>query len=327
VIADWTPNEVFYPGNALHWATLDVLGSCIFLRDMDLEDENGVSLVKSWVEMTKIAMQNKFLLLGDLLVKLPLKDSKDLLRHLNTFIEKLRSVIEEERQALERHVNHEPQNVVQTMIADGLDEIKIRGNIASLIVGGHETSYTTLMGILYNLAVHRDIQEKVREEIKNIKVEGDNQVFENDQVKELEYLTLFLKENLRSTGPTTSILLRETTEDLVVNDFFIPKGTLINCNMRSSYFYESIWEDPQNFRPERFIKLTQEQREIYNPFLIGPHICIGMQLSYLEQKIFVIRLLQKYSIEMAPDSVYEFNASSLTLQPNDKKLSFIVRPI
>jgi len=276
------------------------------------------------LEMLRIGGSIKYMLFGKILMRLPTQETKYLKNHVDTFVGKLNRIIEEERDGLKQN-NGEPKNILQIMIADNFEDEKIRGNIAILITAGHGTTFVSILGILYNLAAHPEIQEKLRKEVGTIKM--NNELFENEQVKELEYLGYFLKENLRCSGPTTGLLIRETSEDVVINDYLLPKNTLVYCNMRSSYSYEDIWGDPENFRPERFEKLTPEQRDIFVPFSVGPHGCIGMNLTLAEQKVFTIRLLQKYSIELEPGSAWEWKLNSLIFAPNEEKLGFIFRPI
>jgi len=58
------------------------------------------------------------------------------------------------------------------------------------------------------------------------------------------------------------------------------------------------WEDPEVFNPDRF---TMEKRKgrhhfLHIPFSAGHRQCIGTNFSLIEQKLFLVRLLQKYKV-------------------------------
>ncbi|KAH8027431.1 hypothetical protein HPB51_005413 [Rhipicephalus microplus] len=46
---------------------------------------------------------------------------------------------------------------------------------------------------------------------------------------------------------------REASEDTIVDDFFIPKGTVIMANFWAAHFDVNFWKDPEKFDPTRFL--------------------------------------------------------------------------
>ncbi|CAG8689038.1 7329_t:CDS:2, partial [Dentiscutata heterogama] len=57
--------------------------------------------------------------------------------------------------------NDDPDN-------QGLNDIEIRHNLAILMVAGHDTTANSLATILYLLSIHKDVQQKAREEILSV---------------------------------------------------------------------------------------------------------------------------------------------------------------
>jgi len=75
-------------------------------------------------------------------------------------------------------------------------------------------------------------------------------------------------------------------------------------------------------RPERWFEVTKEQRNAWLPFSYGPRICIGMNFSMLEQKIFLVHLLQRFtSIELSPNAQIKAKIGGVTSSPDFDKLS------
>lgn len=59
----------------------------------------------------------------------------------------------------------------------------------------------------------------------------------------------------------------------------------------------SIWQDPQEFRPERFLdvdnKITIPPE--YNPFGFGKRRCMGEMMARANQFLFITTLLQNFN--------------------------------
>jgi cytochrome P450 len=69
-----------------------------------------------------------------------------------------------------------------------------------------------------------------------------------------------------------------------------------------------IYEDPMEFRPERFLTLpkgTDSVGTTYFPFGSGHHICIAQNLAKTTVKMILLRLLQNFDLKLASDEVKE----------------------
>lgn len=87
------------------------------------------------------------------------------------------------------------------------------------------------------------------------------------------------------------------------------------------------WEDPFDFRPERWIE--QPEAPLFT-FGIGHRMCVGMQLAYRELYLLFLRVLSSY--EIVADGFIEnhpirgvANPRSLTTQPKNYKVKFVPR--
>ena len=73
--------------------------------------------------------------------------------------------------------------------------------------------------------------------------------------------------------------------------------------------------DVDEFRPERFE--GEEGKRIHNfahvPFSSGSRVCVGNNFSLVEQKLFLVKLLQKFVVDLKPG--YE-----LTIDHTDQSL-------
>jgi cytochrome P450 len=91
---------------------------------------------------------------------------------------------------------------------------------------------------------------------------------------------------------------RFLNEDLVLENFFLPKGTLMNLS--NSYITQSdrFFKNPAKFDPTRW---EREDTEI-NPystlaFGYGARMCIGRRTAEQEVYLTIIKILQNYRLE------------------------------
>jgi len=174
-----------------------------------------------------------------------------------------------------------------------LDEEELRTNVFIFFLAGHETTATALAFILQVLAKDQTIQEKMRKEVLK---EIGNEIPTYENVKKLDFMAATIKENLRLYGPVTS-LQRVTKVDTILEDWILPAGTNVMVNMHAVHTSKESFEDPEQFKPERWLDSETNKNNAWIPFGSGSRICVGNNFSILEQKIFLSVLLQKMKWE------------------------------
>ncbi|CAG8602434.1 4719_t:CDS:2, partial [Cetraspora pellucida] len=153
-----------------------------------------------------------------------------------------------------------------------------------------------------NPTLSDDVQQKVREEVT--KIIGDSLTPSAEQLKSLKYLNMVIYENLRMYPPVTIFSLRKLTEDLKCKNHVLPTGTTIGIYSYGIHHSPKLWENPENFIPERFENEHLENLEFYG-FGTGSRMCLGNNFSLFEQKIVLCFLLRKYEISLAPNSIHK----------------------
>jgi len=173
-------------------------------------------------------------------------------------------------------------------------------NMFLFFVAGHETTAGALSWALYLLAKHRDIQERVREEVDRV-LQGKHLTAE--VMKELTYMEMFIKEVLRYGSPISLLLTRVVDEDTELCGHVIPKGTPVGVGIHAIHHNPEFWKDPYVFNPDRFADESRQHPFAFLPFSLGKRVCIGNQFSLMEQRIFLCMILQRYVIT-APTENY-----------------------
>lgn len=189
---------------------------------------------------------------------------------------------------------------------------------------GYETSSSTLSLCLYELSKHPEVQAKIHEEIDSaLRKSGDDGI-SYDILQELKYMEWCIDETLRKY-PILPLLFRECSEDYKVPDteLVIPKGTGVMIPVLGLQRDPAIYENPMEFKPERFSKSSHGAGDakglFYLPFGDGPRNCIGMRLGKLTAKLGLMTVLANYTVELDDKSMMgkeiEFDKTQLLLIP------------
>ena len=177
-----------------------------------------------------------------------------------------------------------------------LDDIDIDGHIAFLLFAAFDTTTSALTNILYYLGKNQDWQDRVRNEIFNVK----NEMPTFDDLAEMTLTEYVFQETLRFY-PSVMVLNRRTTRDVNVAGYDIPANTVVMISPPFTHRMEQWWDDPYTFDPMRFSPERSEHKRHgfnYVPFGGGAHKCIGMHFAMMNAKLYLFRLLKNYKINL-----------------------------
>ncbi|KAL7262034.1 hypothetical protein ACSBR1_000423 [Camellia fascicularis] len=124
--------------------------------------------------------------------------------------------------------------------------------------------------------------DKAHEEL-DFYIGKERQVDESD-IGKLVYLQAIVKETLRlyPAGPLSGP--REFTEDCIIGGYHVSKGTRLTLNLWKLQRDPTIWREPLEFRPERFVTSHKDvdvkgQHFELIPFGAGRRVCPGTLFS------------------------------------------------
>lgn len=140
-----------------------------------------------------------------------------------------------------------------------------------------------------------------------------------DHVQRIGYLDQVVCEVLRLCSPAF-ILLRGCEEETVYKDIRFPKGVDVNIPTYVLHRDPEVWENPLEFNPDNFSPEAKEKRDPYSfiPFGTGPRQCMGMRLALLEIKLGLLKMMQRFTFERAPETVATLEQRAVILmQPKD----------
>ncbi|KAK9136197.1 hypothetical protein Syun_015527 [Stephania yunnanensis] len=169
----------------------------------------------------------------------------------------------------------------------------------TLILGASDTTMVTLTWTLSLLLNNPHVLKKAQEELM-AQVGNDRLVDESD-IKNLVYLQAIIKETIRLYPPAPLSAPREAIEDVVVAGYHVPVGMRVIVNLWKIQRDPSIWTDPLEFQPERFLTTHKGidvwgQHYEFTPFGSGRRSCPGIALALQVVQLTLARLLHEFEL-------------------------------
>ncbi|KAL5795448.1 hypothetical protein ACOSQ2_000268 [Xanthoceras sorbifolium] len=164
-----------------------------------------------------------------------------------------------------------------------LTKENIKAFILDVFAAGTDTSAITTEWALAELINNPEIMKKARQEIDS--VVGNSRIVQESDIPNLPYLQAIVKETLR-LHPTGPMIVRESSEDCNINGYDIPARTRLFINVWAIGKDPNHWENPLEFRPERFVgedgkSLLDVRGQFFHllPFGSGRRSCPGLALA------------------------------------------------
>jgi len=306
--------------------TLNTLGSGIFGKSFSHKEFEGIKPMDSFTHIMA-GLSNELAVAFPWTCYLPTKANKDLSASILHFRKYLENMIEEERANYDPNV--ESHSLISLLIkADLLNTMSkaaLVDNAVMFFSGGHETSTVTLALTIYLIGKHPEVQEKLRNEIDDFLSQGPP---DYERLKKLKYLYSVIKECLRMYPPISLLVPRSATKDVVIGDIMAPKGTTFQINAYKIHHDSRFYESPFDFVPERWTNKEMKKKVPKGAFLgfaEGPRTCIGKNFSEIELAIYIVRLMEKFTIHVPYNSQVKFLRDTLLLIPNGD-LKVILKP-
>lgn len=210
----------------------------------------------------------------------------------------------------------------------GFNESNLIGNVQALIIGGSDTTRVSIQWLLLAMAAFPHIQDKVHQELDSVLGKECPPEWADRQRLPYCHATILEVQRWRTIAPLN--VMHSTTEDTMVGQYVIPKDSDIIALIWAFHNDPRYWEDPEAFRPERF--LTEDGKLVkklgnYAPFSVGKRVCIGENVAHIEMFLYFAGLLQKFRILPESDDTSPSleGISSLVFKPHRQQLRFLQR--
>lgn len=173
---------------------------------------------------------------------------------------------------------------------------RMRDELVTLLLAGHDTTASTLSWALYLLDRHPEVADRVRAEIDGVL--GDRPPTFED-LHRLGYTSMVLQEVMR-LYPAVWLLPRKALAEDEVGGFRVPAGADVVLCPYTLHRHPAFWDAPDRFDPERFAKGRSAGRHRYSyvPFGAGPRVCVGSGLGMLEATVVLAVLLRRLRLSV-----------------------------
>ncbi|KAH7686992.1 Geraniol 8-hydroxylase protein [Dioscorea alata] len=177
-----------------------------------------------------------------------------------------------------------------------LSPTAININIVETLIAGTDSSAGTMEWAMAELMHKPSTLKKVQEELRR-SIHPGKKIEEKDVV-ELPYLNAVIKEALRMHPPVPFLIPHKSTKACTVMGYHIPRDTQILVNSWGIGRQEKLWDDPDDFQPERFIKdggIDYKGNHFhFIPFGSGRRICPGIPLVQRMLPLVLGTMLYKF---------------------------------
>lgn len=304
---EWRDGAVVEVDKEMMRLTLRIVAKTLFNADVTTEaDEVGAA-------MTTLVEMFDYLLLpfSEWLEKLPLPYTRRLKRARAALDRIIFQFINE------RRANGEDSGELLSMLlaardesdGSGMTDEQIRDEALTLFLAGHETTANALTWTWYLLSQNPEAEARLHEELTAVLLdEVDHQPYgvrtpELNDLPKLCYAGAVLAEALRLFPPAWAIGRLSVAEHRF-EQYAIPKGSLVLVSPFVTQRDERFWEEPEAFRPERWLSLSLKETSLrftYFPFGGGVRRCIGESFAWTEGILVLATLARRWKLEMIPD--------------------------
>ncbi|KAI3505190.1 hypothetical protein L1887_27152 [Cichorium endivia] len=188
-----------------------------------------------------------------------------------------------------------------------IDIDQIKALLFDILTAATDTTSTMVEWVMTEILHNPEVKTNIQQELTN--VFGMN-IVEEHLLPKLSYLDAVVKETMRVHPPLPLLIQRSPDETSSVGGYLIPKGSIVYINVWAIHHDPKNWENPMEFKPERFLKGKWD----YNgnnlkflPFGSGRRICPGIPLGEKMLMYILASLLHSFEWRLPENEELELS--------------------
>ncbi|KFK27778.1 hypothetical protein AALP_AA8G427600, partial [Arabis alpina] len=275
------------------------LGFGISLKGSKLENTYDEVILKAFEALGSFAAADYFPVFGKIIDRITGLHSKceKVFKEMDSFFD----------QAINLHLEDESSkdDIIDLLLKMergevGLGEFQItrnhtKGILMNVLIAGIDTSAQTMTWVMAHLIKNPRVLKKVQAEVREV-IKDKGHITEED-IEQLDYLKLVIKETFRINPLVPLLIPREASKDVKIGGYDIPKKTWIHVNVWAIHRSPNVWKDPEAFVPERFMDNETDYKGLnfeLLPFGSGRRVCPGMGMGMALVHLALINLLYRF---------------------------------
>ncbi|KAI0897741.1 cytochrome P450 [Annulohypoxylon nitens] len=178
----------------------------------------------------------------------------------------------------------------------------IEAQATVVILAGSETSSVAETAAVYHILTHPDIYEKLNQEIRSTFANVED-IKLTDVLYKLPYLDAVVQETLRIHAPLANGFTRWVPDKngATICGKHVPQGTVVTINHYCSNTSATNFLHPMSFVPDRWLGdslYANDNRDVVQPFSVGPRNCPGQQFALHNIKLTLAHLLWRFDLKL-----------------------------
>ncbi|CAK7211385.1 hypothetical protein SBRCBS47491_001108 [Sporothrix bragantina] len=180
------------------------------------------------------------------------------------------------------------------------------------MVAGVDTTGDAMCVLMWKLSTPSclPIQEALFRELKSLE-DAFDPVTKTAPIAALDalpYLDAVIREGLRWRAPVPMTLFRVVPKSAggkkMIAGVVIPAGIVVGCQAYSVHRIASVYDDPDEFRPERWLTDDQDKlsamKALFWPFSSGARMCLGHNIALAQMKLAFGAVYRHYKTTTMP---------------------------
>lgn len=292
----WEPNSVVDIHKEMMKLTLAIVGQTLFQQDLTQQQTQ----IGEAMGVLTHNFQRLLSPLAGLWQRLPTPGNRRLQRSMATLDEVVDGIIRGEDTAQGMSNNDSLSALLFAAMADEpIKEeelsVRLRDEILTLLLAGHETTANALTFTWWLLAEHQPVAERMYAEVAAV-LQGRSATFAD--VSQLPYTRMVFSEALRLYPPAWTIG-REAQEAVELGGYTIPAGATVLLSQWVMHRQPQYYPEPTLFCPERWTTAAIATRPHYAffPFGGGSRLCIGEHFAWMEGVLILATIAQQWRLQ------------------------------
>jgi cytochrome P450 len=301
-----SPVDSFHAMNLLTWRiVLNTLFSKETSPQMDKWLEDILAIMSFVTGRTRAIIKIPFWV--------PLREHRQVRRALKNFANFVFDLIKE-REAM----STPPNDLLQLLLSIRDEEAQdskmshqmIKDEVLTFLMAGHETITNTLSWTLILLAQNPSYLKELRSE-----ADAFFQHKDYSALLQAPWLGAVIDESMRLWPPVWAFMrLAEVPDKL--GETVVPQKSNVVLSPYLTHRSPKLWDDPQAFRPERFLDKKKLKQGQFYPFGLGPRACIGAHFANVEARLILAHLVHRFDWKIENEAPQTFEAG-ITLRPTN----------